>query len=37
MTTTIAAVPYVPGLISLGVVLIVVLIAVAVKGMRGRR
>ncbi len=34
MTTTIAAVPYVPGLITLGVVLIGVLIAVGVKMMR---
>lgn len=34
MTSTIAAVPYVPGLISVGVVLIVVLIAVGVKMMK---
>jgi hypothetical protein len=34
MTSTVAAVPYVPGLISIGVVLIVVLIAVGVKMMK---
>jgi hypothetical protein len=34
MTSTIAAVPYVPGLISIGIVLIVVLVAVGVKMMK---
>jgi hypothetical protein len=34
MTSTIAAVPYVPGLLALGVVLIGVLIAVGVKMMK---
>jgi len=37
MTSTIAAVPYVPGLLALGAVLIVVLIAVGVKTFRRKR